>query len=133
MPSAHCWSNTTLSRNASRTSLYFYFDKQRREVLKTIKKLTIFEFFCWLQYYWCQVNFCNPYLWYLIRSERCTPIVRHCNFRLCWIFILINKVEGSTKYLRNLKIFNFFIVDAMFSMMLLLMLCWCYVFENVFR
>ena len=43
-------------------------------------------------------NFCNPYLWYLMHSERCTPIVRHGNFRLCQIFILINKVEGSPKY-----------------------------------
>ena len=52
-------------------------------------------------------NFCNPYLWYLMHSERCTRIVRHGNFRLCQIFILINKVEGSPKYygIQNLLIF----------------------------
>ena len=33
-----------------------------------------------------------------MRSERCTPIVKHCIFRLGWIFVLINKVEGSPEF-----------------------------------
>ena len=42
MPSAHCSSKKTLSRNG--TLLYFYFDQQGGEVPKTIKKIN-FDFF----------------------------------------------------------------------------------------
>ena len=31
-------------------------------------------------------------------SERCVTIVRHCIFRLLWMSILINKVDGSPEY-----------------------------------
>ena len=45
-----------------------------------------------------------------MHSERCAPIVRHFTFRLCWIFILINKVEGSQN-IKESKTF-YFCVDC---------------------
>ena len=45
--------------------------------------------------------------------ERCTPLVRHCTFTLCWIFILINKVEWrDPQNIKQSKTFYFFVVDC---------------------
>ena len=46
VPSAHCSSNTKLSRNVSCTSLYFCFNPHGGGVSKTIKKLKVFDCFC---------------------------------------------------------------------------------------
>ena len=98
MPSAHCSSNTKLSRNVLGTSLYFYFDQQGGGVPKTIKKLKVFEFFVDCSITDPKLIFVTPTLWYLMCSERCAPIVRHYIFRLRWISVVINKVEGSPEY-----------------------------------
>ena len=37
-----------------------------------------------------------------MRSERYAPIVRHCIFRLRWIFILINKGKDTKKSVQKL-------------------------------
>ena len=99
MPSAHCSSNTKLSRNVSGTLLYFYFNQQGGGVPKTIKKLKVFEFF-FVDYSIIDAKliFITPIYGNLMHSERCAPIVKHCIFRLRSIFVLINKVEGSPEF-----------------------------------
>ena len=96
MPSGHCSSNTKLLRDVLGTSLYFYFDQQGAGVPKTIKRLKVFDFF----FVDCSIidaklSFVTPYLWYLMHSERCAPIVRRYIFRLRWISVFISKLEGS--------------------------------------
>ena len=65
-----------LSRNVSGTLLYFYFDQKWGGAPKTFKDLKGFEFFLFI----AVLLMLSYFLWYLMHSVRCAPIIRN------WIF-----------------------------------------------
>ena len=110
MPSAHCSSNTKLSRNVSGTSLYFYLDQQGGGVTKTFKKLKVLEFFVDCSLIDAKLFFVTPTLWYLMHSERCTHIVRHCILSTSLDFYFDQQIGEIPRILRNIKLYIFFFV-----------------------
>ena len=39
--------------NVSATVQHFYFDQKSEKILQAFQKTEIFNFFCWLENYWC--------------------------------------------------------------------------------
>ena len=52
-PSLHGWPDKPISSNVSATLQHFYFDQQSDKILQAFQKIELFNFFCWLEYYWC--------------------------------------------------------------------------------
>ena len=52
-PCLHGWPDKQISGNVSTILQHFYFDEQSEKILEAFQKLELFNFFCWLEYYWC--------------------------------------------------------------------------------
>ena len=101
-------------RKVSSSLLYYYFDQQGVGFVKTFKKLKDCLGDCSIID--AKIFFVNPTLRYLMCSETCTPIVRHCSSRTSLDFYFDQESVGIPRILRNLKLCIFFldcsIVDA---------------------
>ena len=89
-------------RNVSSSLLYYYFDQHGVGFVKTFRKLKDYLGDCSIID--AKIFFVNPTLRYLMRSETCAPIVRHCSSRTSLDFYFDQGSVGIPRILRNLKL-----------------------------